>query len=433
MPIPAPIQGVTTLTVGATTTMTNATVGGSWSSSDTSIATVNSSTGVVTAIGAGTANIIYTVGADSIALPISVTVNTITNGFNYNKVWNALQNRVLWQYQNVSSGSNRYFEDFHPLCDAEILLKMQPNSSYTSTSDSGFITYLVNQSRSVIMESLNAVYNAPQIIDKAKLCFFRPDTMLVPQPVPNAGQFVGLKMTLTAGDFAVKFNKVLLFFDKSITFNLYLYNDMTLPPIYTKQVTTSAMEQVEIDLSTDAIMNYISPNVNAGGVWYFGYYQDDIELQGAKAIFYSIGNNMYHGCRIWAYSAVTYIDVQGHVNFQRNNVGANNLTYGMNLEVSVYVDATNNIVQNVSLLDEVIGNMMAVRVVKQLIFSYRTNATQRAVSGIKEVSELYAQLNGYKADDEIPYVLGLQDILNRSIKTAKKGFQNYATTFVGIS
>lgn len=431
MPTPAPIQGVFTLTVGQITTMTDATSGGTWSSSDTSIATVNSTTGVVTAIGVGSANIVYTVGSDSIAAPINVVINTITNGFHYDGVYNALKDRIKWQYQGQASKSGRYFEDFHMINDPQILLDMQPNSTYTSTMDSGFIQYLVNQSRSVIMEAVNAIYNAPQVIDPAQLCFFRPDVMLVPQPVTNQHQFVGIKMTMHKGDFAAKFNSVQLFFDKSITFNLYLYNDMTLPPVYVKSVTTSAMEQVIIDLSTDAIMNYLSLTVNKQGIWYFGYYQDDIEAQGAKAIYYNVANNMYHGVRLWAYSAPTTIDVQGNRNFQRNNIGANNLTYGMNLEVSLYVDATNNIVQNQSLFDEIIGNLMAVRAVNQAIFSYRTNATQRNIAGIKSLGDLYVLLNGFKGDEQTPYVLGLQDIVNRSIKTAKNSLQDYGTTYVG--
>lgn len=413
--------------------MADSTVGGVWSSSNTAIATVNSTTGVVTAIGVGSASIIYTVGSDSIAAPINVVINTITNGFHYDGVYNALKDRIKWQYQGVQSLSNRYFEDFHMMCDPQILLDMQPNSTYTSTSDSGFIQYLVNQSRSVIMEAVNAVYNAPQVIDPAQLCFYRPDVMLVPQPVANQNQFVGIKMLMGTGDYAAKFNSVELFFNKTITFNLYIYNDMTLPPIYVKEVTTSAMEQVIIDLSTDAVFNYLSQRTNKGGIWYFGYYQQDIEAQGAKAIFYNIANNQYHGVRLWAYSAPTMTDVQGNRNFQRNNIGANNLTYGMNVEVSLYVDATNNIIVNQSLFDEVIGNMMAVRAVNQAIFSYRTNATQRNIAGIKSVGDLYVLLNGYKADEESPYVMGLQDIVNRSIKTAKGGFQDYGTTFVGRS
>lgn len=430
MPTPAPIQGLTSLVVGATTTLTCATTGGTWSTSDSTIATVNATSGVVTAIGVGSVDIIYTVGTASIAVTLSVITNSITNGFNFNKVLNALAGRITWQSTGVTSLSGRYFEDFHPLCNTSILLDMQSDSTITDVNSAAFSTYLSNKTRSVVMEAVNAVYNARQIINSTKLCFFRPDVMLVPQPVQNAGQFVGIKMTIAPGDRAIKWSSVTLFFDSDVTFNLYLYNDMDLPPLFMKQVTASAYQQVIVDLETDAIFNYLTAT-EKGGIYYFGYYQNDLGT--ARALYYNIANNRFNGCRLWAYSAPLYTDPQGNRNFQRNNIGANNLTYGMNIELSVYVDATNNIVQNQSLFDEVIGYLMAVKVVKDLIFSYRSNATASSIKGIPELAQLYGQLNGFKADDEIPYVMGLNDILNRAIKTAKKTFQEHQTKFVGTN
>jgi hypothetical protein len=430
MPTPAPIQGNFALTVGQTSTYTNTTVGGVWSSSDTAIFTVSVS-GVVTAIGAGAANIVYTVGTDSIAAPISVTLNTTTNGLNFNNVYNALKNRVLWQSQSVASLSGRYFEDFHPLCNTNILLHTQGDSTITSTGSAAFTTYLANLQRSVVLEVLNATYNQKPIINKTQLCFQRPDVMLYPQPVANQGQFVGIKMYIAPGeDIAVRFSSVELFFNGDKTFNLYLYNDMTLPPIFTKSVTTQANQQVIVDLSNDAVFNYLSTTINKGGIFYFGYYQED--LDDVQAIFYSVYNTLYNGCFIWAFSA-PQTEVSGTRNFQRNNIGANNLTYGMNVEASVYVDATNNIVQNQNLFDEVIGLTMAVRVIENIIFNYRANGVQTAINGIAQLKDLYAQLNGLKADEDIPYVMGLKDKLSRAINTCKKGMQEDKKTFVGIS
>lgn len=59
-PAPAAITGGTAVCVGFTTALSNATAGGTWSSSSTANATV-SSAGVVTGIAAGTVNISYTV------------------------------------------------------------------------------------------------------------------------------------------------------------------------------------------------------------------------------------------------------------------------------------------------------------------------------------------------------------------------------------
>ncbi len=69
---PAAITGTTNLCTGATTTLSSSTSGGSWTSSNTSVATVNSS-GVVSGSSAGTATITYTVNN---AANCTASVNT---------------------------------------------------------------------------------------------------------------------------------------------------------------------------------------------------------------------------------------------------------------------------------------------------------------------------------------------------------------------
>ncbi|MBX2907117.1 MAG: Ig-like domain-containing protein, partial [Taibaiella sp.] len=59
---PAEVTGTAFVCAGSTTILANATEGGSWSSSNSSVATVSAS-GIVTGVSAGTANIVYTLGA----------------------------------------------------------------------------------------------------------------------------------------------------------------------------------------------------------------------------------------------------------------------------------------------------------------------------------------------------------------------------------
>ncbi|MES2702779.1 MAG: Ig-like domain-containing protein [Bacteroidota bacterium] len=69
----AAITGTTTLATSATTTLSNATAGGTWSSSNAAIATVGTSDGVVSGIAAGTATISYTAGTCSVSVIVTVT------------------------------------------------------------------------------------------------------------------------------------------------------------------------------------------------------------------------------------------------------------------------------------------------------------------------------------------------------------------------
>jgi uncharacterized protein YjdB len=68
----AAITGTTTVCVGATTTLSDATGCGTWSSANTVVATVDIATGVVTGVSAGTATISYTSGGSATTV---VTVN----------------------------------------------------------------------------------------------------------------------------------------------------------------------------------------------------------------------------------------------------------------------------------------------------------------------------------------------------------------------
>ena len=68
----APIGGTASACVGGTTTLSDATTGGSWSSSNTAIATVISGSGVVSGIATGTSFITYTASGGSVIVPFSV-------------------------------------------------------------------------------------------------------------------------------------------------------------------------------------------------------------------------------------------------------------------------------------------------------------------------------------------------------------------------
>ncbi len=59
-PAPAPVTGAHSICVGFTTPLADASPGGTWSSSSTTVATVGSGTGVVTGVAAGTCTIAYT-------------------------------------------------------------------------------------------------------------------------------------------------------------------------------------------------------------------------------------------------------------------------------------------------------------------------------------------------------------------------------------
>eukprot|EP01035_Chromulina_nebulosa_P021303 gene21303-27600_t len=145
LPVVSVITGNTTLSTAITTTLSNATGGGSWSSSASGVATVNSS-GVVTGVAAGTAIISYTVSVSGCSTTVTtmITVNTPntslnldgTNDYvNIGSVLTANQSytKEAWVYANASAipSNNIISGGSHPLWLSFGRLRTQQGASIT--------------------------------------------------------------------------------------------------------------------------------------------------------------------------------------------------------------------------------------------------------------------------------------------------------------
>ena len=88
-PLPAPISGVSSVCLNATTTLTDATGGVTWSSTSPSIASINAGSGLVTGLTSGGTNIVGTITATGCTISKAFTVNslpvvkTVTGGGGY--------------------------------------------------------------------------------------------------------------------------------------------------------------------------------------------------------------------------------------------------------------------------------------------------------------------------------------------------------------
>ncbi len=76
----APITGTTIICLGGTTTLRDTTAGGTWSSSNTAIATIGLGTGIVTGISGGTATITYSVSGNSVTTTVAVNSPGLIKG-----------------------------------------------------------------------------------------------------------------------------------------------------------------------------------------------------------------------------------------------------------------------------------------------------------------------------------------------------------------
>lgn len=416
MSLTTPITGGTSVRTGLTVTLANATPLGAWSSTNTSVATVGASTGVVTGVAVGSCSIIYTVGSDSIAEAFTVYYTTITNGWDLIRIMPVFQGRLGWHQPNVahpilsnankSATAGRYYD--RGVHKAVTVLNYYELQNEAGISDNDFNQLLQDEEQAGIMRLLNAVLNKPQLIEH-KVNYTRIANNLQ-YIIPNTDQVCGYRMNIAPGDYAVNIESIGLLFDGDVTFNMYLFNDVILAPVYSKSVSAIANTQVRVQM--DWVMHYINSHAsggNMGGVWYICYLQAD--LGNVHAIDEQL--NMWTSSDILgAYPFQS--DKVGTLDFNRKNASVNFRSYGFNFEFSSYRDYTQTIIQNVSLFDEARLLVMALAVIEGITFSTATNSTQRATQAMAE--KFAPTLNGLSgAFNKNPYISDLKAQLDNQL------------------
>lgn len=343
-----------------------------------------------------------------------------TNGFNYAAVLYALINRIGWRNSTISaniglvdstnqvSKSSRYFSDFHGMVTADNLKDVQENPQI---SNADFNAYLDSLQRSVIMRALNGVFSAPEYIEQV-LLFERFDRQDL--PIVSSGNFVGFYITVgKAFDMAVQIDSVTLKFESDVTFPLYLFKSGKKNPIWSQSVSAVGGDMTVINLA-DVVLNYIGA-ATKGTTFYFGYFQSD--LGSVRAI----RENIIAWNKTLVFGAYPFKSVATGNDFDRNIIGYTDVNFGLNLEMSSFKDWTQIIVKKPNLFDELIGLTMAYVVLEQIIYSVRSNKTERILKEGLTLASLIQDLNGVvPVSDGPPAVEGLSKRIQRELAKVRK-------------
>lgn len=426
MAAPQPIKGKNFVSVGYTTTLKESVTGGVWSSSDDAIATVDNN-GVVTGIKLGSCTISYTNNDGEETIDFTVNPVRLSNGFNLDRIFPNYLGRIGWHQpknskitlsqENLKALSGRYYDrSGHKACTVENLYYAQEDESITSDE---FNDFLQEQDEACLMRCITAIFNRPALIEH-RINYTRTGNVRN-IPIPNTDLFCGYRINIANGDYAVMLNSVSLAFDKSISFNLYLYNDLLEPPIYTAEVSTIANTQTRHQL--EWVLNYVvssdigTPSGNMGGVVYIGYFQRDIEAQGAKALDEQL--NLWSDTKIFGAYPFQAPRI-GELDFQRRYPSVNFRNYGLNIEVSSYRDYTQLLIQNAHLFDEARILTMSINALEMIKYSNRTNNPQRLND--ENVRDLSLDMNLARPSKDLPFVAGLKEQLTRELIRVSDNF-----------
>lgn len=350
----------------------------------------------------------------------------ISNGFDITKVNAAMQSRLGWiqptlsgspvlDVNNLKSLSGRYYNDgsFHAHLTLDKLKKAQEDQSI---NDASFNNLLRQYDLSASTRCINAVFNRPQMVEHTLI--YERISNVRNVVIPNSSNFCGYRIKTAKGNWAIQINSVSLFFDAAATFNLYIFNDLQKAPIYTFPVITQANTQVIFQMP-NVVLNYLSQS-NSGGLFYIGYFQDDLVAQNAHGIDEQL--NMWAATKVFGAYPFQSPRLTGQLDFNRINPSVVFRSYGLNLEVTSYHDYTQAIVQNAHLFDNARGLALAIRVLEEIKYSTRTNTIERQSKQAIDANELNYDLNLAFPNDDRPFIAGLKAQLNQELTRISNTF-----------
>jgi hypothetical protein len=341
-----------------------------------------------------------------------------TNGFDIDVVLPALQQRLGWiqptvdgspvlNAANLNAISSRYFNDgsFHASATIQNIKNSQEDPLAT---DAQINTFLSTYQNSEIMRALNEVFRERELIEQALMYtrFGFNDFSL-----PNQNQWVGwLIETVADQSYSTQIEMATFYFDKDVTFNIYLFQDGVRQPLNTLAVNVTAYQRTEVDFDT-----WVLP-FKTGKRYYVLYNQ--AELGTARAIREQVDGFATTYC-FTAYPVQFYPTTDGSY-FNINNRQYPAQPAGLNLEIISFRDHTQKILRKVNLFDEVQGLQMAAMVLELINTSTRTNSGQRTIE--QQSNQMYMDLNQAFATKEVPVTPGLKSRIAAEFKKLKETF-----------
>lgn len=318
--------------------------------------------------------------------------------------------------ENQSSRSGLYVTN-NSYARIPFLMETQ---DYANISNEQFNTLLRNMQKASIINVCSEVFNKPAFVDRNliyKYAGAKVETEVLPQG------FVGRRLIISnEKNIAVKISRVLLDFDGTGAIELMLFNTAQKAPLYTKEIEITTDHQNEplnwvIDNSGDTYK----------GEYYIGYISTGISVAPFK--------RDYQNSRIE--SAITHVEthrvfVENHVTdqlFDIRQVANMNEVDGLNLDITVYEDYTDLIIQNEMIFARAIYLDFVISFLHKYQTSVRSNRVQRLTAEL--VSRTVLEIEGNRGIDSPVVVQGLRPEFLREISQIKEEVDKIRSGYFG--
>ncbi len=289
----------------------------------------------------------------------------------------------------LTSNSGLYYNDFHPLLLIE-------NIANTLPEDKTIDNYLTEKVNSGINKALTKVVLEKKLNESTKTLLNSSKLFdgigRFQDTVISNGRFVGVELEMFPSYGAkVIIDKIGLQFTQTQTnLPIYIFHTSQLNPIKTVTATTTKASSLEwLTLSETIDLSYLSDTYDSGGMFYIGYFQDDISGQAIKKDFNFIDGpcNTCRGganaMKIWneRLNFVRIVPVEvanGSLNgtqmfdYTKRKYNATN-NFGLNFGVTVQCDISQYLCEQKLILTDLIGKQVAVDILNDMKHSTRLN------------------------------------------------------------
>ena len=322
------------------------------------------------------------------------TITELKKVVGFRDHWNATDIPAL-PTALTESESGQYYNDFHPMIRLDYISALLP-------SDYALDTFLDDIETSSIKQMLNKMQtykklnNAGQDLVRNNLIY---DNVLKNKTVTNEGRFVGVEFCLrdTSAGIRAVINRIGLYLTSAQpSLTLYLFNSLQETAVSTYNFTSTSANSFTW-LETAINIDYESGANTDGGVWFLGYYQNDLGLN--NAIQYDNLNWKNGYCRTCdgGIRSGKYNSIQKYVDMSPFYVAASQLpavgtmfdtddivytytqNYGFNFNLSIVCNLSQFWIDSRLSMVTAIGKSVALKILEMMKASSQVSAIEQNV------------------------------------------------------
>jgi len=289
--------------------------------------------------------------------------------------------------------SGQYYQEYHPSVRLDYIQALLPSNYALQTFLDDIETTAINQllEKMVQEKKLN---NAGMDLARNNLIY---DNVLKNKPIINESRFVGVEFYMDSSiGLRAMIHRVGLYLTAAQpSLTLYLYNSLQESAVATYTFSSTNANSFTW-LATDIILDYSDGTGTEGGVWYLGYYQDDLVGQAIQYDSLNWKNGYCRNCdgghRSSKYNSVAryvemspfYIDASnvpavGTIFDKDNIVYTYDNNYGFNFNISIKCNLTQFWIDNRLTMTNALGKIVALKVLQMMKASSQVSAIEQNV------------------------------------------------------